>query len=873
MSQVDSAAAVFVWRFGDAEFDEASRELRVAGSNVDLEPRPLEILLQLLRHAGEVVTKADLLDAVYGHRHLSDGALAQGVRRLRRALNDDDQKVVATVHRVGYKLIAQVRRTEISGRRPRPSLLKAGDRVPRRDHWRLLEPLGGTEAEVWLIEHEKTHVRRVLKLATDARRLSALKREVTLSRVLRDGLGERDDLVALIDWNFDETPYFIECAYGGVTMVEWGEAQGGLAGMPLTTRVDMIARAAEAVGAAHGANVLHKDLKPTNILAFQAPDASWRARLIDFGSGRLLDADRLAALRITQQGFTQTVLTGEDSMSGTPFYLAPELLAGQMPTVQSDVYSLGVILYQAVAGDFHKPIASGWEDDVADPLLREDIAYATHGNPAKRMGSASDLAQRLRRLDARRLVHRPQPLPAKSRGARVSALLALAAVGIALVAWQIRRYQHPDQIGMAAVASQESIDAYQHVLTVSHQRHESMSDQLDSVRTLAHAVALSPRFANAWALLARENSHIYFNHYETEKSRAAATRALQKAVELQPNSPDTLIAQGYYSYWIEADYAAAGAAMLRVHRLWPENQDADVALARIARRQDHYADAAKYFEEALARDRFNMELVLGAADARLALQQYQAALKLANHALDIDPADVQAIGLKASVYQEQGDLENAAAALQALPNRLGDYASVSLLTEQARLARRFPAAIALWSTYLAGPESRSDDDENTAQQELAHLLLLTGNGARAVSMLKGIRDDLERKRANRSADPRPVGDLALVYADLGEPALARTLAQSAASFEVVRNDAARTSIFDVIRARVAVRTGDKDQAIEILRRSLTRRSKGAVTPGLLSIDPEWDALRSDPRFSALTQQTARIAFGYGWPSNGASVVR
>jgi eukaryotic-like serine/threonine-protein kinase len=268
------AAPMFVWRFAAAELDEAARELRVGGHNVDMAPRPLEVLLQLLRHAGEVVTKEDLLDAVYGHRHLSDGALAQAIRRLRHALQDDDQRIIATVHRVGYKLSAGVNRQEINAPRSRPLLLKAGDWVPMREHWKLVRTLGGSDVEVWLIEHDKTHAQRVLKLCTDPVRLSALKREVTLFRVLRETLGTRDDLVAIADWNFDHSPYFIECEYGGITLLEWAESNGGVAAIPLPERLRMIAGVAVGVAAAHSAQVLHKDLKPSNILAYQsaAPD-------------------------------------------------------------------------------------------------------------------------------------------------------------------------------------------------------------------------------------------------------------------------------------------------------------------------------------------------------------------------------------------------------------------------------------------------------------------------------------------------------------------------------------------------------------------------------------------------------------------------
>ena len=148
--------------------------------------------------------------------------------------------------------------------------------------------------------------------------------------------------------------------------------------------------------------VLHKDLKPANVLIAPAENGGWHVRLTDFGSSRLLEPDRLAELGITQLGMTMTASVLGDSTSGTPLYLAPELIAGIPATVRSDVYALGVMLYQFLVGDFRKPLTAGWEADVADPLLREDIALAAAGEPERRMKSAADLAERLRNLDRRR---------------------------------------------------------------------------------------------------------------------------------------------------------------------------------------------------------------------------------------------------------------------------------------------------------------------------------------------------------------------------------------------------------------------------------------------------------------------------------------
>jgi len=76
-----------------AEFDESRLELRVKEKPVELELKPLEVLIQLLVHAGEAVTKDQLLDAVWPGLSVVDGSLATAVSKLRKALGDDDASV------------------------------------------------------------------------------------------------------------------------------------------------------------------------------------------------------------------------------------------------------------------------------------------------------------------------------------------------------------------------------------------------------------------------------------------------------------------------------------------------------------------------------------------------------------------------------------------------------------------------------------------------------------------------------------------------------------------------------------------------------------------------------------------------------------
>lgn len=392
----EGAAPLYLWRFADCEFDEAGQRLSARGAPIAMEPRPLQVLAELLRHAGEVVTKDELLQSVWQGRDTVEHVLSTAVGKLRKALGED---LIQTVPRIGYRFAGSAERI-VQGRRFSTVLgLQAGQAVPQREHFRLQQPLGRTQgSEVWLARHAKTQELRVYKFALDAERLSALKREVTLARLLRESLGEVEVFVRVIDWNFSSEPFFLESAYAGSNLLEWSAQEPDLALWDADQRVVFFLPVVAALAGAHSVGVLHKDLKPANLLVQRERGQDWRLRLTDFGSARLLQPERLAALGITALGLTRP----QQELEATALYLAPELHGGGTPSVQSDVYALGVLLYQIVAADLRRPMAPGWEHDIDDELLREDIARATDGDPQRRLASAAALAERLRQLPQRR---------------------------------------------------------------------------------------------------------------------------------------------------------------------------------------------------------------------------------------------------------------------------------------------------------------------------------------------------------------------------------------------------------------------------------------------------------------------------------------
>ena len=177
------------------------------------------------------------------------------------------------------------------------------------------------------------------------------------------------------------------------------------------------------------------------------------------------------------------------------------------------------------------------------------------------------------------------------------------------------------------------------------------------------AVELDPNFASAWGRLSRVDALLYFNRFTDATFAArgdAAKRALDNAQRLDPNSPDTLLALGYYQYWVLRDYESAKTTFGGVSKMLPSNSDVLKALSRVNRREGNWGQSIDYFEQALTLDPRNLELLITTAETYTMLRQFQVALKLYDRALDITPNDPDMMAAKASIYQSEGNLQEAA---------------------------------------------------------------------------------------------------------------------------------------------------------------------------------------------------------------------
>src|SRR3546814_5170614 len=164
-------------------------------------------------------------------------------------------------------------------------------------------------------------------------------------------VGKAAPLPMLHEWNFDAPPFFLEYAWGGRDLLAWAEEAGGLPAIPIEDRLAVAAMIARAVAGIHAVGILHKDLKPANILIDEV-DGTAVVRLVDFGSGRLLDDALLASFDITDPGSLDADLGKDEPRPGTLAYRPPAMVGHAVPTVESDLYAARLILSQPVLGRF-----------------------------------------------------------------------------------------------------------------------------------------------------------------------------------------------------------------------------------------------------------------------------------------------------------------------------------------------------------------------------------------------------------------------------------------------------------------------------------------------------------------------------------------
>lgn len=379
----DLTAQALRWFIGAAVFDEATLQLTRDGHAVALEPKPAQVLLLLLRKHNEVLTLTELREQVWGNRPTVANVISTAIGKVRHALADIPEIEIASVARIGYRLTGPVRPVQVNVEVPEPAPARVGDRV---GDFRLIGRIGDGPDMLWRALADDSPA--LLRIAQTESGFLRLRQEWGQALALQQTLGDRPELLLPTEANLAEAPFYLRYPDAGPTLSEWASTH--LHKLDPAERLSLFLAIAEPLAALHNAGFLHQALNTDNVLISGTP-GNWQPRLSNIGQRqRVLPAAGIDA---------ESAATWHPADA---FYLAPEQLHGAPCTISSEVHASGVLLYQLLIGDLQRAVHPGWEREVADELLRLDIAAATDHDAARRIGSVHALIQRLRQLDERR---------------------------------------------------------------------------------------------------------------------------------------------------------------------------------------------------------------------------------------------------------------------------------------------------------------------------------------------------------------------------------------------------------------------------------------------------------------------------------------
>lgn len=729
--------------------------------------------------------------------------------------------------------------------------------------------------------------------------------------------------------------------------------------LAMNDRLGLVVQIAEGLAKAHQAGVFHRDIKPSNILV----DADGRAKLLDFGLATFRGATRL-----TQTGTTV----------GTAAYMSPEQAQSREVDHRSDLFSLGVVLFEAITGRLpfegahsaalmysivndQPPPLTRYVSTVAEELQRI-VSKALAKHPSERYQSASDFISDLKRYLRTSTSGSEQAQPPRRKMVAVlpfdnlgqvedeyfadgvteeiiSRLAAVKEIGVisrtsvmqlkgtnktireigaelgvdyvleGTVRWgksgqgtsRVRitpqlirvnddthmwadRYDRMiEDIFDVQSDIAEKVTAQLHVTLAEGERRaieakptenmdayhayrrgyeyiynpDSNSENIQfAIQMFEQAVALDPEYAQAYAYLCIGHANMYWYGYDYTSERVAqAKAALDRAMQLAKNDPETPLAAANFRYHCLLDFEGALEECSRSIQRQPSFAVPLFMSAMIMRRQGRFAEALDVCQKALKLDPLRPLIVGETGSTALQMRRYEEAAAYYDRAIALAPDRFQARAWRAALeLQGRGDAAKSRRFLEELRHR-GPVEAFVEWCDVLFVERDLSKALAFIERH-----GQAVYEDQASHAPKAWFL---GEAHRLLGRLEDAKPHyveaaayLEPKLAENPQDDRLA--IALAFTSIGlerNDAAARLIAGVVERTPISR-DTINGPTMLLLQAVIHAGMGDAATALPILESLLNFPFQ--MSSAYLRVHPYWDKLRGNQEFERLANLPPKV---------------